>query len=522
MNEINSKFNFSKQSIFNRFLLSIISIIFTGFVIRIFYSPWELPITLDGLLFFWYANDISLLGNLPQNYSPANNGWPIFLSIFFELLNSNDFMSYMTLQRIISISLSTLTVIPVYLLCKKFSDNNLALIGAVIFAIEPRIVINSTFGITEPLYIFLIVCSILLFFSWKKKLIFLSIGILSISTFVRSEAIILIIPFLIIYFFKFKDRKKIFLEIPLLIFLFILIIFPMISYRIDVTGNDSMFSRIPNINSNFYNFQDLNPTNEIQNIIFLGGWALIPFFILLIPIGIYEFSKKIDFKKLSVLTIYIFLSVPVLYAISFLPDTRYLLILYPMLCILSVFGFKKILQMFKNREKFIILFFLILLGTSSLVVLEIQKNEFQHENDALKMAKIISDKTTVINQYVTESGYLPIVGLNELNKFPTSSNEFVKYGDIKHCLNIHDCEFIIPIKDKTIKEFLDNEKNHQITHIVVDNIEKRRAPFLKDIFQNENKYSFLKKIYDSNDEYSQYRVKIFEFDISKYKSEYLN
>jgi len=39
-----------------------------------------------------------------------------------------------------------------------------------------------------------------------------------------------------------------------------------------------------------------------------------------------------------------------------------------------------------------------------------------------------------------------------------------------------------------------------------------RKQFLIEIYKNENKYNFLKKIYDSNDEGFNYKLKIFEID----------
>ena len=39
-----------------------------------------------------------------------------------------------------------------------------------------------------------------------------------------------------------------------------------------------------------------------------------------------------------------------------------------------------------------------------------------------------------------------------------------------------------------------------------------RSEFLIEIYNNENNYNFLKKIYDSNDEGFNYKLKIFEID----------
>ena len=91
-NENNAKkvelnFGNNQKELTRLHLISIFSvIILTGLILRMYYLPIEVPITLDGLVFFWYANDISLLGSLPLDYTPANNGWPIFLSFFLLLI----------------------------------------------------------------------------------------------------------------------------------------------------------------------------------------------------------------------------------------------------------------------------------------------------------------------------------------------------------------------------------------------------------------------------------------------------
>ena len=90
-------------------------------------------------------------------------------------------MDYVTFQRSVTILLSLVTIIPIYLLCRKFFEIKYALIGAAIFAFEPRIVQNSLLGITDPLYILLVTSSLGLFFSSNKKLIFTSFGFIATS-----------------------------------------------------------------------------------------------------------------------------------------------------------------------------------------------------------------------------------------------------------------------------------------------------------------------------------------------------
>lgn len=142
-----------------------------------YYFPQGIPLSLDVLSYFFYANDVSILGKLPTGYHFPNNGWPIFISFFFSIFHSNNILDYMDLQRYLSISISVLTVIPVYFLCRRFVEKQYSLFGAVLFLLDPRLIQNSLLGDTQPLFICLGAVSLYLFFSKNMKIIYLSFGV---------------------------------------------------------------------------------------------------------------------------------------------------------------------------------------------------------------------------------------------------------------------------------------------------------------------------------------------------------
>jgi hypothetical protein len=523
-NENNIKKINEKELTKSQLLIILSSIATIGLFLRIYYLPFDIPITLDGLIFFWYANDISLLGSLPLDYTPANNGWPIFLSFFFQLFDSNNFMEYMVLQRLVTVILSVLTIIPIYFLCRKFFSEKFALVGSTIFALEPRIIQNSVFGVTEPLFILLVTASIVCFLNKSKQIIFLSFSLIALATIVRSEAIVLLIPFSILYVIRFRNSKKIIYETPLLILVFVLIITPISIYTIDVTGNDAIFSRIPNIdsdsNKSLENQKNPQTFEEMKHVFMMVGWASIPIFIFLVPYGIFRMFKERKMKNVSVITILFFMSIPAIYAVAFLPDTKYLYVLYPILCLISVFSVKKFVNIFSNKN-LVLLTLVSFILIASISFLEIKKIDVSHENDALEIAGIISQHTKIINQFAMESGYLSIIGMNELEKFPILRNDFVdKNQNMKYCVEIHSCKYIIPVETDSIIEFLKNSEKKGITHLIIDDREQRRAKFVSDIFQNENKFSYLTKIYDSKDNKFSYNMKIFKIDFDKFNELY--
>ena len=155
-------------------------IIFSGIIFRLIFSHFELPLNSDNLQYFLYATDHSL-GETVNSFKVRNTGWPLFVSFFFSIFNSNNYMDFMALQKIISIIISALTAIPIYFLGKKFFTKELALLGSFLFVFEPRIVQNSTFGISDPLYIIGITIAIVLLLNPRKNFEYIAFIILGFS-----------------------------------------------------------------------------------------------------------------------------------------------------------------------------------------------------------------------------------------------------------------------------------------------------------------------------------------------------
>ena len=166
--------------------------------------------SLDASVYFSYAYEMAKSGEFPNGFILANNGWPTFLAIFFSMLKAGEFQTFVDLQRIIAIVISVLAVFPMYFLCRKFFPKFIALIGAALLVLEPRVISNSMLGITEPMFNLLIITSLVAFFS-KKNWIYFSFAFLAIAVIVRYEAFLLIIPFSIMFFIKLrKDNRRIF------------------------------------------------------------------------------------------------------------------------------------------------------------------------------------------------------------------------------------------------------------------------------------------------------------------------
>ena len=134
------------------------------------------------------------------------------------------------------------------------------------------------------------------------------------------------------------------------------------------------------------------------------------------------------------------------------------------------------------------------------------------------------EKTKIINQYNLESGFLPIVGLEKIEKFPILRDEFNNNEDMSFCLQLNDGKALLNIGELSLNEFLETGKKNGLKNLIVDESEhfQYRSKILKDIFENEQNYPFLIKEFDSKENGFKYHVKIFRINFEEFNEFYKN
>ena len=497
----------SESKIFSKNTIICLGIIgLVSFLIRFFYFPDGIPITLDGALYFWYANDLSITGTFPVNVAIANNGWPTFLSIFFYFFNSENFLDYMMLQRYVTIIISVATIIPVFILCRKFCGNKLSLIGALLFAFQPRIIENSLSGLSEPLFILLELVCLVLFLQNNFKFKYVSFAILALACIIRYEGIVLLIPLSVLFLVVNREYKKNVSRYFLAISIFLLVLLPMAFVRMNTIGYDGIASHSIAAVSTIG--QDSTIYLGIISLIESTGLSVFPIFFALLPLGFFGFFKNRNFDKYTVLLFLIFMLMPIIYASSRgITEPRYLLVLFPIFSLISIYTIKEITKKF-NNSKLISIVFIIAILVLSVVYLDYNKNDYDYELDIYHVGLEVSKRTSVINDYHPEVKYVhnKIDVASHLGTFPVPSSEIKQKIKL---IETHEYD--------SLNEFIDYGKNEGLMHIVTDENENRQQ-FLRDVFYNEKKFPYLTKIYDSSEQGYDYHLKIFRIDYEKFES----
>ena len=336
--------------------LFVIGVIALG--IRLLFFEPEIPIRQDANAYFWYAMDMSILNYFPVS-AHANDGWPMVLSGIFSIFNFSTYLDYTILQRITTMIISVVTIIPIYYLARKIFQPSYALVGAALFVFEPHIIQNSLLGLTEPLYIILGISAFSLFLSENKKLMYCSFGIIAFSTLVRAEGIILF-GILAILFFVFNKRdKKIISKFFIAIFIFIIIFGSMTAIKVNA-NNDGLESTAA-LNIVRWAANPITGNEEIKTDVVVNGietlskriaQSMIPYFALFVPFGLILLLRDENKNKLLIIVSIVIYLIALVRMLSIVSDLRLMLILYPLFAILSLYTIQYLTQKLELKKYF--------------------------------------------------------------------------------------------------------------------------------------------------------------------------
>jgi len=548
LNIVNTFENSTKKPIVFLVLIGL-----TGLFLRLLYFPYDVPLMMDSQGYFWYAIDMSILNQLPSGHSIVNTGWPSFLSIIFQLMDSNNFLDYHNMQRFVGVAFSVATIFPVYLLCSMYFKKSYSLLGATLFVFEPRLIQNSFMGTAESMYIFLMALLLFLFLSNNFKKIYLAFGVVALLALVRYEGLLMIIPISIIFFIRFRKQKRDLIKYIICISIFILILVPVAYFKTETMGPGmDAFSHI-SAGPEYYQASIQNNSSALADFLYLGsinlikflGWALIPSFIIFVPLGIIFIFKKMDYKKSTIIFTIVVMLLPAFYAYSRdISEIKYIFVLYPIFCVLACFTFKIFLERFQRKN----LIFCMIIGgiiLSSMIFVEWKAVDNEHYRESFEILTEIGQKEMKINKefgkYGGEFTNLSWIRLHNVDEFPIL-NEEVPAGEITYTgmgrklstpsgVQLDMDEVDIKLKEAAeyhnqqidnLKDYFQVLNNQKITHLILDKyanvgwLNDELRLHLKDIFYHEDKYPFLIKEYDSKENGFNYHLKLFKIDYDLY------
>jgi len=215
-------------------------------------------------------------------------------------------------------------------------------------------------------------------------------------------------------------------------------------------------------------------------------------------------SKKESSNFLILFCITLTLLIPAFYAYSRnIQEVRYLLPIFPIFCLFSAYFIRKITEKIKYKKLFLILISIFIIS-STVGFIEYKNIDDVNQTEAYEVAKEITKLTKVITYY-SQAGYLDNTRILEVNEFPILRKE-LPYRLVS----------IYPDNYETFEEYISDNRKKGLEYVIVDKGDWR-SKFLDEVFENEEKYPYLIKIFDSKDKgYKNYHAKIFKINFEEF------
>ena len=482
-----------------------------------------------------------------------NPGWPLFLAPFMSIINSNDLLDYTNFARVLGLIISTATIFPMYFLARKFFDEKYSLIAASLFAFEPHLNYNSGAALSEPLLILVLITSMIFILHNKTKYLYLAFVFAGLCWWVRLEVIYPMLAIILIYFIVHRAKSNSLRNFSLCIIFLLIIISPLFVQRyiqfddpfyVWYTGTifadnyAGIFSQEDPGIINFveeYGISGLTDrlVNGLANLFNVLFRILFPYLIVLIPFGVLFSLRPIKQKLRNIKANWIMIIVTI--SILIIPfaiadERRYLFSLFPFLIILSTIPIQRVTDYglstfsFNERQKstFLVIIVGIVILLSGIFTTGITGFGYGLPNTALENEKIKFTEYLVENfdgrmlRDEVVNDYLAYVNLtSDDNDFKTFKSPRGKnpYPDLYEPGKV----VRMSVYGKTVEELVTNGETRDLKYIAILEKGSYFFPFLNDLYYNEEKYPYMKKIFDSNEmNYKEFKIKVFEINYKIY------
>lgn len=487
---------------------------------------------------------------IPQKKNP---GWPLFVTPFYAMLNSNNFMDYSNMIRILGLGISTISIIPMYLLARKFFNEKFALMATILFAFEPHLNYVSGQGVSEPIFILVFILSIFFILKSERKYIYMSFVLGGIFWWIRLEGFYLIIILSIIYFVNYRKSQNAVRNYAICILIFTIVVSPMFvqrhiqyddpfyvwynttlfaeNYGTLVTSPDDASIQDYFKQNDTYSFLDRFIGQGISNLITGLVKISYPYLFILIPFGLMFSLRPVDqnIKFIKSNWVIIITTVTILIIpFSTIPDRRFLFPILPFLIIFATIPIQRVIEYglstFSYSEKkknyfFIIVVSLVLL-LGGIYTFGIGPYGYGQQDVNLQDEKIHFTKFLYDN---LDGRILHSSDVTEFLKYvQVTEEDFKSYESPKGkdpYPDIYSPGKLVQISayGKSMEELVENGRGLGLKYISLTENKLYFFPFLDNSYNNYEQYPYLEKIYDTEElGYNKLKIKIFEINYEKF------
>ena len=481
-------------------------------------------------------------------------GWTIFVSPFFQLIDSNNFLDYVNITRGLGLAISIVTIIPMYILSRKFFDDKYSLCATGLFAFEPHLNYLAWQGLTEQLYILAIILSMYFILNRNSNYSYLSFLTIGLLWWVKWQGAIMLLIVSIIFFKIFKKTPKLFVKYSICLSITLIIVSPMLLDRYEQFGDPFYFSQsehlflgdyasilaynMKDVEYSAFDYIDDNGFGKfIGNFVLVGIYNLLltlfkmslPYLIVFLPFGIIFSLRAFDQEKKYIQSNWILILgtlIPFIVYFAILPEKRLIYHVYPFLIILAIIPLQRFVEYglstfsYNERQKKIVLVSImaVVLILSSFYTLRYDLPDPELNDEKILFAETIDSKFEgrILDTGDTLQGLNYVHATNPLGVFKNYKIHNNLSTDFMEEFNSENRNLKpIQLYAKSLEDFIEVSYEYELNYISINKngVSDVFYPYLDEIYESEEEFSYLTKVFDTEREgFEKLKVKVFEIN----------
>ena len=481
-------------------------------------------------------------------------GWTIFVSPFFQLIDSNNFLDYVNITRGLGLAISIVTIIPMYILSRKFFDDKYSLCATGLFAFEPHLNYLAWQGLTEQLYILAIILSMYFILNRNSNYSYLSFLTIGLLWWVKWQGAIMLLVASIIFFKIFKKTPKLFVKYSICLSITLIIVSPMLLDRYEQFGDPFYFSQsehlflgdyasilaynMKDVEYSAFDYIDDNGFGKfIGNFVLVGIYNLLltlfkmslPYLIVFLPFGIIFSLRAFDQEKKYIQSNWILILgtlIPFIVYFAILPEKRLIYHVYPFLIILAIIPLQRFVEYglstfsYNERQKKIVLVSImaVVLILSSFYTLRYDLPDPELNDEKILFAETIDSKFEgrILDTGDTLQGLNYVHATNPLGVFKNYKIHNNISTDFMEEFNSENRNLKpIQLYAKSLEDFIEVSYEYELNYISINKngVSDVFYPYLDEIYESEAEFSYLTKVFDTEREgFEKLKVKVFEIN----------
>ncbi len=493
--------------------------------IRVAVTPFGRVLREDAFIYLAKSLEITKGDFVPSLSYPI--GWSLFMAPFFLIFKSASILKNMHFARLLSDMVGALAIFPFYLLAKEIMPRRALILALMLFTFCSQLIISATSAYSEPLFTVLLLFSLLFVSESRQKRsgIFNAAFFAGLCYWVRTNGIfVLVLVIVSAIYLRHEIAGFRYADIGLVIVIFLITSAPHLYLRYHYFGSPTYygsnskffvdtFAKVWSNNIGVPSLLDYlkthTPGDWINRFLVHGFFELIFYDFIyktLTPLltfpflyGVIRYMKRKElFPLLATMAIWIAGLSPVW---AIFDNPRHF---YPLMPLVLIFTALAIYDMFRNhrlRALLQALFILVFVGFSLVTpVKDLVSPEEAWAEDGMTWAKWVAEhvrgKIAIIEGGDLIMMNLPdtrVGGVGQYDLYaPKSGLSIVRPG---YFSNLHDA-----------MKWLEKAG---VTHIVLDDINIDRRPYLRSLLSGNKTPPYLVKLYDNHNTSSKWKVRIF-------------